>query len=407
MSTVSGRFDLSDDASSDPNSVWTSDAYAFDTDNTTYAVTSTSGGVDSNYLFGGGSSVAGAGTISQVQVRIKGRVQAETDYVYGAVYTDGLGELLGTASYNGILPGWGNYVTLNAPSGGWDWTKVAALEVKFYLVRGALAYYGRIYDSDILVTYTATVGLAGASAGVAAVSGAILRTRGLVGASAGVATVAGALEALVKLLAGLSTGVAAVSGGITRDRGLIGRSDGVAAVTGLITGLWVLAGSSAGKATVSGVFGKDVFLAGDSDGLAIVSALVRALRPLAGSSAGMATVSGLVLRSRSLHGSAAGVATVTGSPSRLLRLMGVSAGVATASGDIESFLSLAGVSHGQAAVSALVSLMKLLVGASHGVGSMAVVLLRIPYMTDLLVVELDASDSSVVIEDSDSYVEFD
>jgi hypothetical protein len=80
--------------------------------------------------------------------------------------------------------------------------------------------------------------------------------------------------------------------------------------------------------------------------------------------------------------------------------------MATVSGGIESFLSLAGVSQGQATVGALVSLMKLLVGASHGVGSVAVGLLRIPYMTDLLVVELDASDSSVLIEDSDSYVEF-
>jgi len=99
-------FDESDEGVTDPNNVWTNDANAFDSDATpsTYASTSTVGSVSSNYLKAEGTSAPSSATTTITQVRAR---------MYGR-------------------SGWGSYLTLTAPTGGWDWGHVAALEIKCY-----------------------------------------------------------------------------------------------------------------------------------------------------------------------------------------------------------------------------------------------------------------------------------
>lgn len=129
-------FDASDAAATDPNNVWTSDANAFDGKTTTTATCATPGSVSSNYLMAEGTNAPASGAaIIDVQARIWGFINAGPATTnYAAIYTDALGELLGTATVvNKTGIGfYGEYVKLTPPSGGWTWTKIAALEVKIY-----------------------------------------------------------------------------------------------------------------------------------------------------------------------------------------------------------------------------------------------------------------------------------
>lgn len=308
MPTTTAYFDASDDAVSDPNGVWSNDANLFDSSTTTYASTNQNGSTSSNYLFAGGTSASGSGTITQVRARIRGLSYPST--LYAAIYTDGLGELLGTPTRYGASAGYGDYVTLSTPTGGWSWAVVAALEVKVYKATGSdtsLAHY-----IELEITYTTEVALAGASAGVAAVSGAARCAWRLVGNSAGVSTVAGVLywavplagasagiasaEALARPIRGLggaSTGIAATGGGISLVRSLAGLSDGRAAVTGEMRKVFLLAGASHGEATLSASLRVPIVLVGASHGEATVEGLVAFLRLLAGASYGVGAVAGM------------------------------------------------------------------------------------------------------------------
>ncbi len=104
----------------DPDSVWSNDANAFNGDNTTNASVSTSGDSSVNYLQGVGTTAPTTGTaITQVRVRIDG----------------------GSAGHT-----YGSYDTLTPPSGGWSWSEVNGLVVR---IVGALGmpgdYYVRAY----------------------------------------------------------------------------------------------------------------------------------------------------------------------------------------------------------------------------------------------------------------------
>ena len=122
-------FDGSDAATTDPNSVWTSDANAFDGSTSTFADASANGSTSSNYLMAEGTNaISGTAGITQVRARAYGRNTSVTKNA--AIYTDGLGELLGTAVAG--TSAWGSYITLSTPSGGWTWAKVQALETKLY-----------------------------------------------------------------------------------------------------------------------------------------------------------------------------------------------------------------------------------------------------------------------------------
>jgi len=129
-------FDASDEGPTDPDAVWNDDANAFDGNNANSSVnsTSTTGSKTDDELSGGGTTANGSGTITQVRSRHKGSNGAAGNYdtLNVTCYTDGRGEELGTSSSSGSQFGgrvWSNYITLDTPSGGWTWAKLAALEV--------------------------------------------------------------------------------------------------------------------------------------------------------------------------------------------------------------------------------------------------------------------------------------
>jgi len=115
---------------SDPDAVWTNDANAFDSDNISIASASALGSTSSNFLLGQGTTAPAAGfPIRLVQVR---SYSFSFDYIVTInIYSAGLGELLGTVSVGGGT-GFGAYVDLAAPTGGWTWQKVQDLEAKAF-----------------------------------------------------------------------------------------------------------------------------------------------------------------------------------------------------------------------------------------------------------------------------------
>lgn len=127
-------FDASDAAATDPNAAWTNDANVFDAEGSTpstFARVNAAGTASSNYLMAEGTNAPSSGrVISNVRVRMYVVV-----FIYStlsaAVYTDGLGTLLGTTTKAGGA-GWTNYATLSTPEGGWTWPVVQALEVKLF-----------------------------------------------------------------------------------------------------------------------------------------------------------------------------------------------------------------------------------------------------------------------------------
>lgn len=125
-------FDASDDAVTDNEAVWTSEANAYDTAITGYAYTATAGTESTNEIFAGGTNAPSAGpTIVAVRARIWGYVTAATLNTLGhcKIYTDALGESLGElTTWNNTTADWSAWTTLSTPTGGWDYTKLAALE---------------------------------------------------------------------------------------------------------------------------------------------------------------------------------------------------------------------------------------------------------------------------------------
>ena len=124
-------FDASDAAATDPQAVWTNDANAFEGSTATTASCATAGDTSTNYLIGEGTNGYDLiGSILGVNARMNANGSLVT--VSAAVYTDALGELLGTATVSGTN-GWGSWITLSTPSGGWTNAKIQALEVKMYV----------------------------------------------------------------------------------------------------------------------------------------------------------------------------------------------------------------------------------------------------------------------------------
>jgi hypothetical protein len=140
----------------DPNGVWTDDANAFDGSTATAATIpyNTEGSTTSNYLYGKGTTAPSTGaSITQVRARLD----------------DGTG--------------YGSYVTLSAPTGGWTWTKVQDLSVYTYLRNAGSGYYdfgsSVYFQSELLGT---------ASSNAAANSGTRSLTNVQVEVTAGSAT---------------------------------------------------------------------------------------------------------------------------------------------------------------------------------------------------------------------------
>ena len=135
MTITTGYF--IDASPSDPNAVWTWDDRAFDGDEnpSDYAYTFDNGSISLNYNYGKTTNISEVSgeTITEVKVRLF--KDNTTGAANGAIYTQSLGELLGTA----ICPdgiSWGDWIILPTPSGGWTWDKLANLEIKLYKTGG-------------------------------------------------------------------------------------------------------------------------------------------------------------------------------------------------------------------------------------------------------------------------------
>lgn len=100
------------------------------------------------------SEVSGA-TITQVRVAIKGRRDYSPGLWKGSIYTENLGELLGTAENEETVNSYGDYVILAIPTGGWTWTKIQKLECKAWLEAAG----GSSALNAILVEVTYTGGI--------------------------------------------------------------------------------------------------------------------------------------------------------------------------------------------------------------------------------------------------------
>ena len=95
-------FDASDSGPTDLSSGWGNDANAFDGSPTTIAFAS---GTSGQFLTAGGTNAPNSGlTIGLVRIRV------------------GATDMSGFRYYS--------YVTLNRPSGGWDWTKLSGLVIR-------------------------------------------------------------------------------------------------------------------------------------------------------------------------------------------------------------------------------------------------------------------------------------
>lgn len=95
-------------SASDPDGAWTAESNAFDGSTATSASSSTTGSVSSNYVEGEGTNASSdLGTISSIRYR---------PYV-------------GSTS---VASSWRGYRSLTTPTGGWDWTKVQNLVVRFW-----------------------------------------------------------------------------------------------------------------------------------------------------------------------------------------------------------------------------------------------------------------------------------
>lgn len=133
--TNSYYFDGSDAAASDPDTVWTNDANAFDSDSTpsTYAYTSTVGSAASNYLKAEGTDAPSSylSEITQVRARIAGGSNLDS-------------------------MAWGSYTTLTKPTGGWTWSIVSSLETKIYAFTSAGTYVAAAIYTDSLGTLLGT-----------------------------------------------------------------------------------------------------------------------------------------------------------------------------------------------------------------------------------------------------------
>ena len=142
-------------AVSDPNTVWSTDSNAFDGNTSTAATCGTAGSVSTNFLLGEGTNATGSGAIFRVDARVFSTVSGEKN-TNAAIYTDGLGELLGTATRSNAASGWGSYVTLTAPASGWTWLALAELEVKLYAtsITAGNAYPSRVELEVFLLSET-------------------------------------------------------------------------------------------------------------------------------------------------------------------------------------------------------------------------------------------------------------
>jgi len=136
----------------DASANWTNDANAFDGNTATYAIPASNCDGSSGYLQGSGSNAPGSGgAISQVRVRVFDARSFSPITINATADIYDSATLLGTAT--GGLNAYGSFVTLDAPSGGWDWTKLQNL-----IARGYGEANRRLARIELEVTYADSAG---------------------------------------------------------------------------------------------------------------------------------------------------------------------------------------------------------------------------------------------------------
>jgi hypothetical protein len=127
-------FDGSDAAATDPDVVWTNETNADDGSTATDATSITAGTATTNEIkIEGTNAPASGGNISLVKARIYG-------------------------GHSGLQE-WGAWQNLSIPSGGWTWAKIQALEVGIFGTNGTVITEAAIYtDGFGALLGTATVG---------------------------------------------------------------------------------------------------------------------------------------------------------------------------------------------------------------------------------------------------------
>ena len=144
-------FNTSDGGPTDPDGVWGNDANAFDGETINRALVGweDEGDENTNYLKGEGTNATDiGGTINGVRARVWAGAIVFTTGV-AKIYTDGEAETLATINYTGV--GWNDWVDLVAPSGGWTFAKIQALEVVFWATSGATTQFFKL---ELFVEHT-------------------------------------------------------------------------------------------------------------------------------------------------------------------------------------------------------------------------------------------------------------
>ncbi len=150
-----GRFDASDDAISDPNAVWTTEANIVDAIESTRGYCNTTGSDALNYVFAGGTDAPPRlDAITQVRFRVYAYTAAAASHLVTTIYTDGLAEDLGNVDVNNAAVAWSAWTALAVPAAGWDWATVQALEFKAWRSAGA----GFVFLYMIQIEVTAGIG---------------------------------------------------------------------------------------------------------------------------------------------------------------------------------------------------------------------------------------------------------
>ena len=129
--------DTSDAGPTDPGGVWSDDADAF-VDDTNEATTTTSGSSASNYLEGEGTAAPGSGiAITRVRLSVEA-AESGADAVLGVrVTTDGAAETLLDTTQALTTTSTAYEFDLTIPTGGWDYAKLQALEIRFWRDSGS------------------------------------------------------------------------------------------------------------------------------------------------------------------------------------------------------------------------------------------------------------------------------
>ena len=145
------HFDASVAGPTDDNTDWLSDGNAFDGVLSLRA----SNTVPTSRLKGTGTNANASGTaITQVRARTYGYSLNGDTYgsvIHAEIFSSA--ELLGDAVNDLFtIDDWDSYVVLTAPTGGWTWAKLQALEVQFYGTETSTGATRRVYRTEIEVT---------------------------------------------------------------------------------------------------------------------------------------------------------------------------------------------------------------------------------------------------------------